>query len=82
MDSYPSGSHGKDEIDIQSQADLITADLLNSILQDFLGDAHVKMEVEDDIDEDEFEDKWPYTLDKKEPEEPPKPLTPVMNQDV
>ena len=28
------------------------------------------MVVEDDVDEDEFEDKWPYSLDKKveEPE--------------
>ena len=25
----------------------------------------VKMEVEDDVDEEEFEDKWPYTLDKR-----------------
>lgn len=35
------------------------------------------MVVEDDIDEDEFEDKWPYTLDKKV-EEPEKPMTPSL----
>jgi hypothetical protein len=37
------------------------------------------MVVEDDIDEDEFEDKWPYTLDKKV-EEPEKPMTPSLPQ--
>ena len=35
------------------------------------------MVVEDDIDEDEFEDKWPYSLDKKV-EEPEKPMTPSL----
>jgi len=28
-------------------------------------DDEVKMEVEDDIDEEEFEDRWPYSLDKR-----------------
>jgi hypothetical protein len=35
------------------------------------------MVVEDDIDEEEFEDKWPYTLDKKV-EEPEKPMAPAL----
>ena len=35
------------------------------------------MVVEDDINEDEFEDKWPYSLDKKV-EEPEKPMTPSL----
>jgi hypothetical protein len=46
-------------------------------LDDFENDQNVKMVVEDDIDEDEFEDKWPYTLDKKV-EEPEKPMTPSL----
>jgi len=45
------------------------------------------MEIEDDINEEEFEDKWPYTLDKKveEPEptfKPPQPeITPQQAEE-
>lgn len=45
------------------------------------------MEVEDNVDEDEFEDKWPYSLDKKAAEpEPvhhlPTPMTQPEEQKV
>jgi hypothetical protein len=40
---------------------------LNSILNDFKQDPNTKMEIED-IDDAEFEDKWPYSLDKKQEE--------------
>lgn len=71
------GSYPKDEDDLEARADQITDELLNQIIADFENDTKVKMVVEDDIDEDEYEDKWPYSLDKKV-EEPEKPMTPSL----
>ena len=68
LESCPSGSLTEskpNEEDFRLKVDEITAHLLESILSDFRGDGQVKMEVEDDVDEEEFEDKWPYTLDKR-----------------
>lgn len=71
------GSYPKEEEDMDARADQITEELLNQIIADFENDQNVKMVVEDDIDEDEFEDKWPYSLDKKV-EEPEKPMSPSL----
>lgn len=71
LDSCPSGSIGaSNEADHELQIDQITDDLLESILRDFKQDSSVKMVVEDDVNENDFEDHWPYSLDKKvaEPE--------------
>ena len=46
------------------RADLITEKLMQEVLNDFLYDQNVKLEVED-VDETEYEDKWPWTEDKK-----------------
>lgn len=69
LESCPSGSLGQQKPDQSDEnfdlrVDQITDELLNSILKDFTHDEHIKMEVED-LDEAEFEDKWPYSLDKK-----------------
>ena len=69
LDSCPSGSLGKEEDNFDLKVDQITDELLNSILRDFSNDNNAKMTVED-VNEDEFEDKWPWSLDKKQPEEP------------
>ena len=45
-------------------ADHITDALMEQILTDFVHDKQ-KMEVEDKIDEGEYEDKWPYNLEAK-----------------
>ena len=82
LESCPSGSLGQsrpeDSQDFDLKVDQITEELLNTILQDFKHDPEVKLEVED-VDETAFEDKWPYTLDKR-PEEKeefvPKPPVP------
>lgn len=72
LDSCPSGSIGaSNEADHELKVDQITDDLLESILRDFKQDSSVKMVVEDDVDEDDFEDYWPYSLDKKAPEPEP-----------
>jgi len=72
LDSCPSGSMGaSNEADHELKVDQITDDLLESILRDFKQDSSVKMVVEDDVDEDDFEDYWPYSLDKKVPEPEP-----------
>ena len=67
LESCPSGSLTEskpNEEDFTRKVDEITAHLLESILDDFREDGKVKMEVEDDVDEEDFEDKWPYSLDK------------------
>lgn len=78
LESNPSGSlRASRSDDIQMKADEITAVLLQEILDDFNYDENVKLEVEDNIDEEDFEDKWPYSLDKVVEEKPPpqpKPL--------
>jgi len=57
LDSCPSGSMGaSNEADHELKVDQITDDLLESILRDFKQDSSVKMVVEDDVDEDDFED--------------------------
>jgi|TARA_B110001450_G_scaffold243064_1_gene254004 hypothetical protein len=72
LDSCPSGSIGaSNEADHELKVDQITDDLLESILRDFKQDSSVKMVVEDDVNEDDFEDYWPYSLDKKVPEPEP-----------
>lgn len=72
LDSCPSGSVGaSNEADHELKVDQITDDLLESILRDFKQDSSVKMVVEDDVDEDDYEDCWPYSLDKKAPEPEP-----------
>jgi len=72
LDSCPSGSMGaSNEADHELKVDQITDDLLESILRDFKQDSSVKMVVEYDVDEDDFEDYWPYSLDKKVPEPEP-----------
>lgn len=72
LDSCPSGSIGQsNEADHELKVDQITDDLLESILRDFKQDSSVKMVVEDDVNEDDFEDCWPYSLDKKVPEPEP-----------
>ena len=68
LDSCPSGSIGASNEDHELKVDQITDDLLESILRDFKQDSSVKMVVEDDVNEDDFEDYWPYSLDKKVPE--------------
>ena len=67
LESCPSGSLGaskQSDEDMRLKADEITAILLQQIIDDFKNDDDIKMEVEDDIDEEEFEDKWPYKLDQ------------------
>lgn len=71
LDSCPSGSIGASNEDHELKVDQITDDLLESILRDFKQDSAVKMVVEDDVDEDDYEDYWPYSLDKKVPEPEP-----------
>ena len=71
LESCPSGSLGQSkqsDEDFRLQADEITAILLEQILDDFKHDDNIKMEVEDNIDEEEFEDKWPYSLEKQQEE--------------
>lgn len=72
LDSCPSGSIGaSNEADHELKVDQITDDLLESILRDFKQDSAVKMVVEDDVNEEDFEDYWPYSLDKRVPEPEP-----------
>lgn len=58
------------------KVDQITEQLLGEILQDFDQDAAVRLEVEDNFTEEEFEDKWPFSLAKKKQIEE-KPVSPI-----
>jgi len=85
LESCPSGSLGQsakpeESGDFDLKVDQITDELLASILNDFKQDSGVKLEVED-VDEAQFEDKWPYVLDKKkeEPVHVPKPPVPQLS---
>lgn len=72
LDSCPSGSldhKTAPEADFEVNVDQITDELLNQILRDFSNDQNLKMNVED-IDEEDFLEKWPWTLDKPVPELP------------
>lgn len=52
--------------------------MLDLILAEYKGDNNVVASTEKvDVDEEDFKDKFPYTLDKKEPEiemRPPQPM--------
>jgi hypothetical protein len=40
---------------------------MSMVLND-LQSANIKLHVEDEVDEDEFENKWPFNIEKKEAE--------------
>ena len=52
---------------------MITEKLLQEVLNDFKRDGKVKLEVED-TDDSEFQDKWPWTEDRKVEPEPEQTL--------
>lgn len=45
--------------------DIITEELLADILNNFEDDDNVKCDIEDQFDEIEWEDKWPFILEKQ-----------------
>ena len=49
----------------EALADRITDELLGQILGDFERDQNVRLEVEDQYDEAEYEEKWPFNLEAK-----------------
>ena len=52
------------------RVDNITDELLNEIIKDFANDENVRLEVEDNYEEEDFEDKWPFSeLKQKKIEE-------------
>ena len=57
---------------------MITEKLLQEVLNDFRKDGDVKLEVED-TDDSGFQDKWPWTEDRKVEAEPEKTFAPAAS---
>jgi len=80
--SNPTGSldnsHPQTQEDLELRADLITEKLLQEVLNDFKRDGKVKLEVED-TDDSEFQDKWPWTEDRKVEPEPEQTFAPPVS---
>jgi len=45
--------------------DIITEELLADILDNFEDDEYVKCDVEDEFEEEEWEYKWPFVIEKQ-----------------
>ena len=58
------------------RVDQITDQLLGEILKDFDQDPNIRLEIEDNFAEEEFEDKWPFSEAKKKQIED-KPMSPI-----
>ena len=70
-----SGSAGHEQEDILAQADAITDELLHLLLEDYKEDGEFNLNAaQDQPDEEDYRDKFPWTMDKKpEPKPAPKP---------
>jgi len=67
-----SGSMSGDDINIR--ADMITDELLNLLLEDYKQNEDYNLDMHEQPDEEEYRDKFPWTMDKKpEPKPAPKP---------
>ena len=79
-----SGTHSlsRSDGDIIGKADRIAQELMDLILAQYKGDNRYLVSTEKVVvDEDDFRDKFPYTLDHREPEveiRPPQPMQIVI----
>lgn len=54
-------------LDDEAKADAITDEIMSIVLND-LQTANLKLHVEDEVKEEDYEDKWPFNIEKKEAE--------------
>ena len=74
-----SKSLSKSDGDIFGKADKIAQELMDLILAEYKGDNQYQVSNKKIvIDEDDFKDKFPYTLDRQEPEKEIRPPQPVQ----
>jgi len=81
LESCPEGvgqsaSMSGNDADLMARADLITNELLELLIEDYKADGDFNLNASrEQPDEDQFKDKFPWTLDKKpEPKPSPKPV--------